>query len=70
MFGRLQDIFTKFCKQWECTSLEFKGERDHVHLLLSLNPKIKPSAFVNNLKTVLLKIFIGAPFFGRFTEFE
>ena len=32
--------------------LEFNGEADHVHLLLALTPKVLPSAFVNNLKTV------------------
>ena len=32
--------------------LTANGEADHVHLLLSLNPKVAPSVFVNNLKTV------------------
>lgn len=32
--------------------LEFNGEPDHVHLLLSLNPKVALSTFINNLKTV------------------
>lgn len=49
---RLEVIFEKLCQQWECELLEFNGERDHVHLLVSLNPKVEPSKFVNNLKTV------------------
>lgn len=49
---RLQAIFEKLCQQWDCELLEFNGERDHVHLLVSLNPKVEPSKFVNNLKTV------------------
>jgi putative transposase len=52
MLERLQEIFKRFCEQWECVLLEFNGEPDHVHLLLSLNPKVRPSSFVNNLKTV------------------
>lgn len=52
MLAQLEVIFTELCKKWECELLEFNGEKDHVHLLLSLNPKIQPSKFVNNLKTV------------------
>lgn len=52
MLIQLQLIFTELCKKWECELLEFNGEKDHVHLLLSLNPKVQPSKFVNNLKTV------------------
>ena len=32
--------------------MHHRGEADHVHLLLSLNPQVAPSVFVNNLKTV------------------
>jgi putative transposase len=39
-------------EKWGCQLLEFNGQPDHVHLLLSLNPKVAPSVFVNNLKTV------------------
>jgi|ERR1700685_1203034 putative transposase len=49
---RLNEIFNSLIKQWECELLEFNGEPDHIHLLLSLNPKVTPSIFVNNLKTV------------------
>ena len=31
--------------------MEFNGEADHVHLLISLPPNLDLSAFVNNLKT-------------------
>ncbi|WP_205736062.1 IS200/IS605 family transposase [Acidiferrobacter sp. SPIII_3] len=36
--------------------LEFNGEADHVHRLLALTPKVLPSAFVNNLKTVTSRL--------------
>ena len=52
MLTRLQNIFSELCEKWECQLIEFNGESDHVHLLLSLNPKVNPSIFVNNLKTV------------------
>jgi putative transposase len=28
-------------KSWECELLEFNGEADHVHMLISLNPKAR-----------------------------
>lgn len=52
MLERLKIICTELTAKWECELLEFNGEADHVHLLLSLNPKVAPSVFVNNLKTV------------------
>lgn len=52
MLARLRDICTELTQKWDCELLEFNGEADHVHLLLSLNPKVAPSVFVNNLKTV------------------
>ena len=48
----LKNIFTNLCKKWECELVEFNGEPDHVHLLLALTPRVQPSKFVNNLKTV------------------
>lgn len=49
---RLKEIFIATVSKWECELVEFNGEADHVHLLLSLNPKVCLSSFVNNLKTV------------------
>jgi len=56
MLDFLQSNFDRLAKQWGCKLLEFNGEPDHVHLLLSLNPKIAPSIFVNNLKTVTSRL--------------
>ena len=42
--------------RWESELLEFNGEPDHVHLLISLNPKVEPYKLVNNLKTVSSRI--------------
>jgi putative transposase len=49
---RLRAVFARLCEQWDCELLEFNGEPDHVHLLLSVNPKVAPSVLVNNFKTV------------------
>jgi putative transposase len=56
MLQRLKIICKTLTKKWECELLEFNGEADHLHLLLSLNPKVAPSVFVNNLKTVTSRL--------------
>lgn len=52
MLSRLEAITRELCLKWEVDLLEFGGEADHVHLLISLNPTIQPSKLVNSLKTV------------------
>lgn len=52
MLLRLKEIFSELCGRWDSELVEFNGEKDHVHLLLELTPKIEPSKMVNNLKTV------------------
>lgn len=52
MLKRLDEIFSETLKKWEGELIEFNGEPDHVHLLISVNPKVQPSKLVNNLKTV------------------
>jgi putative transposase len=75
MLERLKVICTELTQKWDCELLEFNGEADHVHLLLSLNQKVAPSVFANNLKTVssrlirrdfgkhLDKVYWGKPVF-------
>ncbi|NJM68481.1 MAG: IS200/IS605 family transposase [Acaryochloris sp. RU_4_1] len=52
MLNRLKEIFSETLQKWEGELIEFNGEADHVHLLMSVNPKVQPSKLVNNLKTV------------------
>lgn len=52
MLKRLAEVFSSTLEKWESTLVEFNGETDHVHLLISVNPKCQPSKLVNNLKTV------------------
>jgi putative transposase len=56
MLKRFKIICTELTEKWECELVEFNGEADHLHLLLSLNPKVTPSIFVNNLKTVTSRL--------------
>ena len=50
MLDRLQDIFIETAQQMECELLEFGGEDDHVHLMISVNPKIAIANLVGKLK--------------------
>ena len=50
MLDRLQEIFIETAQQMECELLEFGGEDDHVHLMISVNPKIAIANLVGKLK--------------------
>jgi putative transposase len=75
MLDRLREVFSETLQKWEGELIEFTGEADHVHLLMSVNPKVQPSKLVNNLKTVssrlirkafaehLGKVYLGKPVF-------
>ena len=52
MLVLLRSTIERLCDKWDCELLEFNGEPNHIHLLLSLTPKINLSIFVNNIKTV------------------
>jgi len=75
MLVRLREVFNQTLKKWDGLLVEFNGESDHVHLLISVNPKVELSVLVNNLKTVssrlirkefrehLDKVYYGKPIF-------
>lgn len=48
----LRGVFEKVCKDFEAELIEFDGEDDHVHLLVSYPPKVALSKMVNSLKGV------------------
>ena len=52
----LKDQFGRLLETWGCSLLEFNGEPDHVHLLISANPKVQPSKMVNSLKTATSRL--------------
>lgn len=52
MIDRGAAIVGDLCVAWGGQLLECSGEADHVHALIDLPPKARPSDVVNNLKTV------------------
>lgn len=48
----LEGIFKTICLDFESELVEFNGEHDHVHLLISYPPKVSISKLVNSLKGV------------------
>ena len=47
----LKTSFEEILKSWRCTLLEFRGEEDHVHLLVDIHPALDISTLINNLKS-------------------
>ena len=52
VLARCADILRQTAKAWQCSVVECQGEEDHVHVLLEVLPRVRPSDLVNNLKTV------------------
>jgi putative transposase len=50
MLDMLKAIFKETCEQLDCELLEFGGEHDHVHLMVSAHPKIALSNLIGKLK--------------------
>jgi putative transposase len=52
ILSELNTIFDNVCLDFESQLIEFNGQDDHVHLLVSYPPKVAVSALVNSLKGV------------------
>lgn len=50
MLKRMEELIKETCKQMECELIEFNGEDDHVHLRVSVHPKVPVSSLVGKLK--------------------
>lgn len=48
----MRPILAKVCQDFDVELVEFNGEYDHVHLLISYPPKVAPSTLVASLKGV------------------
>lgn len=48
----MEQVMRSVCETMECKLIEFNGETDHVHLLVSYPPKVAVSTLVNMLKGV------------------
>ena len=46
----LEKLFSETLEENDCKLIEFNGEVDHVHLIVSYEPKHSISSIVNNLK--------------------
>lgn len=53
MIDHARGLLGDLCRAWEGALLECSGEADHLHALIDVPPKVRPSDLVNNLKTVL-----------------
>lgn len=51
LLAYLETAFAQILTAWRCELLEFGGELDHVHLLVSIHPALDISVLINNLKT-------------------
>ena len=52
----LEAQYKRLLETWGCELLECNGEPDHIHLLISANPKVQPSKMVNSLKTATSRL--------------
>jgi len=52
ILDRLEVVFKLQCERWDVKLVEFNGELDHVHLLISAHPSMDLSKFINSIKTV------------------
>lgn len=50
MLTRTKAIIEETCRQMDCELLEFNGEDDHVHLMVTVHPKISVSSLIGKLK--------------------
>lgn len=55
LLTELEAIFSSILKTREGELLEFNGEKDHVHLLVSYKPSISVSTLIANLKATSSK---------------
>ena len=55
LLTELEAIFTSILNTRECSLLEFNGEKDHIHCIVSYKPSISVSNLVANLKATSSK---------------
>ena len=56
LLSEIESIFASILKTRGCELLEFNGEKDHVHLIVSYKPSISVSNLVANLKATSSKL--------------
>lgn len=51
MLDSLRVYFESILNQWNCKIIEYNGEADHIHLLVSIKPDKRISDLIGNLKS-------------------
>jgi putative transposase len=51
MLESLKSYFASILTQWGCKIIEYNGEADHIHLLVSIKPDKRISDLIGNLKS-------------------
>lgn len=64
----IEQAFRGVAEKMDCQILEFKGEADHVHVLLEYPPKLWISKIVNSLKGVSNRRYGPAGYKKPYTE--
>jgi putative transposase len=47
---RMEELVRETCIQMDCELIEFNGEHDHAHMMVSVHPKVAVSNLVGKLK--------------------
>jgi putative transposase len=50
MLKRVEELVRETCQQMDCELIEFNGEHDHTHMIVSAHPKVAISHLVGKLK--------------------
>ena len=50
MLKRIEELTRETCIQMDCELIEFNGEHDHAHMMVSVHPKVAISNLVGKLK--------------------
>ena len=56
VLARCVDLIKTTCERWGSVAIECNGEVDHVHVLMEVPPRVRPSDLVNNMKTVTSRL--------------
>lgn len=54
--SRCVQIVEATCERWGGRAIECDGDADHIHVLMEIPPRVRPSDLVNNLKTVTSRL--------------
>ncbi|MEH2284780.1 MAG: IS200/IS605 family transposase [Nostoc sp.] len=56
ILSKLEEVFSRVCDKRKCILLEFKGEENHVHLLVDAHPDNNISQLISSLKSASSRI--------------